>query len=163
MSSSGHSRVLEFLALQKMDITVRVLEPESTRTSQAAADKLGCKVAEIAKTIGFLEGKEKPLLVVLSGDRRVNLALLEREISRSEKVIALKKMTAGEVKSHTGYSIGGVPPFPHDDNVMVLVDRSLFRFPMVWAAAGTSNSVMQFPPAVLTEQMKYRLVNVSTE
>ena len=42
----------------------------------------------------------------------------------------------------TGYTIGGVPPFPHESTVRVLLDGSLKRFEKVWAAAGTPNSVM---------------------
>ena len=44
---------------------------ESTRTSQLAADALGCTVAEIAKSIVFKAG-ERAVVVVISGDKRVD-------------------------------------------------------------------------------------------
>ncbi len=48
-----------------------------------------------------------------------------------------------EVRLRTGFPIGGVPPFPHEEGVMVLADESLARFSHVWAAAGTPNSVFR--------------------
>ena len=142
---------------------VRVLQPDSTRTSKAAADTLGCTIAEIAKTIAFLEEeKVTPILVILSGDKKVSVSNLERELSQSTGGIPkLKKMSAEQVKEMTGYSIGGVPPFPHFDGVIVLADESLFRFEKVWAAAGTPNSVMQLSPILLHDAMKLRVVSVA--
>ena len=43
---------------------------EGTRTSQDAADQLGCKVAHIAKSIVF-EGPEGAVVVITSGSNRV--------------------------------------------------------------------------------------------
>jgi prolyl-tRNA editing enzyme YbaK/EbsC (Cys-tRNA(Pro) deacylase) len=57
---------------------------------------------------------------------------------------------ADTVKMLTGYVIGGVPPFPHDPGVKVLLDQSLSRFERVWAAAGTPNSVMNLAVAQLS-------------
>ena len=61
----------------------------------------------------------------------------------------LRKMSADEVKEFTGYSIGGVPPFPHRDGTNVFADDSLFRFERIWAAAGSSNAVIALKPSEL--------------
>ena len=155
-----YGRVLDFIESSKIQAKVRVLAPESTRTSKAASEVLGCSVAEIAKTIGFLTAEHNPVLVILSGDKRVDVSKLEEELT-SRRMGALRKMSAEEVKSRTGYSIGGVPPFPHRDGILLLADDSLFRFEKVWAAAGNANSVMQISPAVLKDNLNYRVVNVS--
>lgn len=123
---------------------------------------LGCTIAEIAKTIGFVktsDGQQTAVLVTLSGSRRVSLLKLSVHLAVLQANIW--KMSADEVKSQTGYSIGGVPPFPHDESIRVLVDESLFQFSHVWAAAGTNNSVMRIRPSVLTEKLRLPLVNVS--
>jgi prolyl-tRNA editing enzyme YbaK/EbsC (Cys-tRNA(Pro) deacylase) len=119
-------------------------------------------IAEIAKTIGFLTTDSTSpalTLVVLSGDKRVNSERLEQclEIPKGH----LRKMDADEVKKYTGYSIGGVPPFPHRNEVSVLVDNSLFRFGKVWAAAGSSNAVIGISPEILTAALMIRRVDVS--
>ncbi len=154
--------VKEFIEKNKLDAVVRIHEPESTKTSKSAAQALGCSVAEIAKTVAFLEssdGKENSLLVVLSGEKRVNTTALSRLLEAQNGQI--RKMSAEEVKVKTGYSIGGLAPFPHKDDVRTLVDRSLFSYQKVWAAAGSSNAVMGFDPKLLTEKLHLQLVDVS--
>ena len=132
---NGAKRVSFYLQEKKIEANVVTLD-ESMRTSQLAADALGCTVAEIAKSIAFKAG-EGVVVVVISGDRRVDV----RKVS-SHLGLKVGNADADTVKELTGYAIGGVPPFPHDSNVKVLLDRSLTRFEKVWTAAGTSNSVM---------------------
>jgi len=74
--------------------------------------------------------------VIISGDKRVDGAKLARLMG-----FELRIAKADEVRDRTGFPIGGVPPFPHDEGVEVLADASLARFGHVWAAAGTPNSV----------------------
>ena len=59
----GSKRLRRFIA--DMDLDVVSLD-ESTRTSQMAADALGCTVAQIAKSIVFTG--DAPVVVVISGD-----------------------------------------------------------------------------------------------
>ncbi len=134
-TARGSKRVSAYLEWRGIEARVVTLD-ESTRTSQLAADALGCAVAEIAKSIVFRAG-DRAVVVVISGDKRVD----------AEKVGALvgdrvANADAEEVRALTGYVIGGVPPFPHDPAVKVLLDGSLTRFEKVWAAAGAPNSVI---------------------
>jgi prolyl-tRNA editing enzyme YbaK/EbsC (Cys-tRNA(Pro) deacylase) len=130
--------------LEEKGIEARVVTlDESTRTSQLAADALGCTVAEIAKSIVF-EAGEQAVVVVISGDRRVDAKKVGVHLG-----VKVGNADADTVKALTGYVIGGVPPFPHDPAVKVLLDGSLGRFERVWAAAGTPNSVMNLTIAQL--------------
>ena len=135
--SKGYERVHEYMSeygIEARSVTLGT----STRTSRMAADALGCTVPEIAKSIVFTDG-ERAYVVVISGDRRVDLGKLGAAVGA--------KVTVGDadaVRRLTGYVIGGVPPFPHDDGVVVILDRSLERFRHVWAAGGAPNSVVRF-------------------
>ncbi|OGD45743.1 hypothetical protein A3K69_04325 [Candidatus Bathyarchaeota archaeon RBG_16_57_9] len=135
--SKGYERVHEYMSeygIEARSVTLGT----STRTSRMAADALGCTVPEIAKSIVFTNG-ERAYVVVISGDRRVDLGKLGAAVGA--------KVTVGDadaVRRLTGYVIGGVPPFPHDDGVVVILDRSLERFRHVWAAGGAPNSVVRF-------------------
>ena len=53
----------------------------------------------------------------------------------------LTKADAAFVREYTGYAIGGVPPFAHDNEVKTFIDESLFSHETVWGAAGTANTV----------------------
>ncbi len=149
--SDSVQRVKEYVSTHNIEAEIRLLTQESTRTSSMAAESLGCSVAEIAKTIGFVKADKEgrsPILITLSGDKKVNMQKFAQTIGTSPR--ELRKMSAEEVKTLTGYSIGGVPPFPHKEGVSVLSDDSLFRFESVWAAAGSTNAVMRIRPSVLT-------------
>jgi len=135
--SRGYDMVHEFLGERGIEARSVTLDT-STRTSRMAADALGCTVPEIVKSIVFTDG-ERAYVVVISGDRRVDAAKLGAAVGAKVKV-----GDADTVRRLTGYVIGGVPSFPHDDGVTVLLDRSLDRFSHVWAAGGAPNSVVHF-------------------
>ena len=55
------------------------------------------------------------------------------------------------MKAATGFSIGGVSPLAHLTPPVLLIDRELFRFDLVWAAAGHPNGVFPLSPQQLVE------------
>lgn len=116
------------------------------RTSQEAADALGVVVGQIAKSVIFRRKLDDvAVLVVTSGDRRVD-----------EKRVAAHTGTLGRadadfVKTKTGFSIGGVSPLAHATACVTLIDRELFRFSEIWAAAGHPNGVFKLSPEQLVQ------------
>ncbi len=116
----------------------------STRTSEDAAAAIGCKVAEIAKSLVFKSASGRPVLVIASGTNRVDekkvRALIGEKIARAD---------ADFVREATGYAIGGVPPVAHATAPIVLIDDDLETFATIWAAAGTPNAVFRLTPADL--------------
>jgi prolyl-tRNA editing enzyme YbaK/EbsC (Cys-tRNA(Pro) deacylase) len=116
------------------------------RTSQEAADHLGVSVGQIAKSVIFRrKADDIAVLVVTSGDRRVD----EKKVTAITG--ALGRADADFVKASTGFSIGGVAPLAHLNPVVTLLDRKLFRFDEVWAAAGHPNGVFRMTPAQLVQ------------
>lgn len=111
------------------------------RTSQEAADVLGVQVGQIAKSVIFRrKGDDSAVLVVTSGDRRVD----EKRVAAVTG--ALGRADAHFVKQRTGFSIGGVAPLAHSTPSVTLIDRELFRFSEIWAAAGHPNGVFRLSP-----------------
>ena len=121
-----------------------VFLPSAARTSQQAADALGIAVGQIAKSVIFRRRTDdSAVLVVTSGDRRVDekkVAALVGPVGRAD---------AEFVKAATGFSIGGVSPLAHARPPVTLIDRELFRFDEVWAAAGHPNGVFKLTPRQL--------------
>ena len=139
----GSKRLIQFVEEKGIETEVVILD-SSTRTSQMAADSLGCEVAQIAKSIVFTG--DSTVVVVISGDMRVDTSKLSAHLGWKAKIA-----DADAVRNGTGYVIGGVPPFAHDPGVVVLLDSSLGRFDDVWAAAGTPHSVMRLRVSDLAE------------
>jgi prolyl-tRNA editing enzyme YbaK/EbsC (Cys-tRNA(Pro) deacylase) len=52
----------------------------------------------------------------------------------------------------TGYAIGGIPPLGHDTPLATYFDRDLLQYGVVWAAAGTPESVFAVAPSQLAER-----------
>ena len=116
----------------------------SARTSQEAADALGVAVGQIAKSVIFRrKDDDRAVLVVTSGDRRVD----EKKVAAIAG--ALRRADADFVKAKTGFSIGGVAPLAHCEAPITLIDRELFRYTEVWAAAGHPNGVFRLAPGEL--------------
>ncbi len=118
--------------------------PATTRTAQDAAHEIGCTVGEIVKSLVFVSDG-RPVVVLCSGAARVDETKLMGVLGAS----GVRRATADEAKSATGYAIGGVPPFAHASDVHVVVDRGLLSFATVWAAAGLPDAVFPIAPADL--------------
>ena len=139
----GFLRVAQALAERGHAHAPRWL-PEAVRTSQQAADALGVAVGQIAKSVIFRRQSDgAAVLVVTSGDRRVD----EKRVAALTG--ALGRAAAGFVQERTGFSIGGVAPLAHANPTVTLIDRELFRFAEIWAAAGHPNGVFMLTPAEL--------------
>ncbi len=127
----------------------------AARTAQQAADALGVALGQIAKSIIFRrESDDAAVLVVTSGDRRVD------EVKLAAVVGPLGRADANFVKTRTGFSIGGVPPFAHATKSVTLIDQELFRFEEIWAAAGHPRGVFRLRPLDLTRLTAAPVVDV---
>lgn len=139
----GFERVARALAAQGHPHPPRWLDV-AARTAQEAADALGVAIGQIAKSVVFRRrSDDAAVLVVTSGDRRVDetrVAALTGPLARAD---------AEFVKARTGFSIGGVAPLAHACPPVTLIDRELFRFDEIWAAAGHPNGVFRLAPADL--------------
>jgi len=142
--SASATRVQQALAALGLDC--RITEhAASARTSQEAADLLGCTVGQIAKSLVFrAPGSGAPVLVVASGANRVDEAkvgaLLGEAIGRAKPEF---------VREVTGYAIGGIPPVGHATAIRTFVDEDLLAFDVVYAAGGTPNALFPIHPADL--------------
>ena len=131
----------------------------AARTSQQAADALGVALGQIAKSIIFRrKSDDAAVLVITSGDRRVD----ERKVAAlvCDAGAKLGRADAEFVKAATGFSIGGVAPLAHSRACVTLIDRELFRFAEIWAAAGHPNAVFKLMPADLQGLAKAPVADV---
>ena len=108
---------------------------QSTRTAAEAAAAVGAEVGQIVKSLVFTGEAGAPFLVLCAGDRRVDTDRLGGVPASAE-----------EVRTATGFAIGGVPPLGHDRPLRTVVDESLRRFDTVWCAAGTPHAVFAVCP-----------------
>lgn len=137
------------------DYTV-IEHAESMRTAQEAAERAGCELGQIVKSLIF-KGKEsgKPILVLTSGANRVD----EKRISEyaGEPV---GRADADFVRAVTGFAIGGVPPVGHLQKLETYLDEDFLQYRTVWAAAGTPNAIFELKTSDLQKMTGARIVRV---
>ena len=130
-------RVEEFI--KKFDSKLEIIVLETTaRTANEAANSLKCEVGAIVKSLLF-KAERSFLICLIAGDRRCSLNKLKKILNKKDVSMA----NAEEVKKNTGFSIGGVAPVAHLLNLDILIDKSLSRFPYIFAAAGHPNCVFK--------------------
>jgi prolyl-tRNA editing enzyme YbaK/EbsC (Cys-tRNA(Pro) deacylase) len=143
--------------LSARGFNIRVTEfAESTRTSQEAADRAGCSLGQITKSLVF-KGKttHKPILVLTSGANRVDEARLAEYAGEP-----ISRADADFVRSVTGFAIGGVPPVGHAQKMETYMDEDLLQYETIWAAAGTPNAIFELTPADLQKMTDAPAVRV---
>jgi len=141
-------RVQEFIA--QFDPKLKVLSLDTTaRTAKDAAESLGCEVGSIVKSLVF-RADDNFLICLVAGDKRCSLNKLKKVISKKDVCMA----NADEVKTNTGFSIGGVAPIAHLKKLNILIDQSLGRFQSVFAAAGHPNSIFKIEYSQLVQMTK---------
>ena len=130
-------RAEKFLKEFDQSLEVIILE-NSARTAQDAATALNCNIGAIVKSLLF-KTEDSFTLCLVAGDKRCSLNKL--------KAIKLKKdvsmASPEDVKTQTGYTIGGVSPIGHLKKIEIIIDKSLKRFNELFAAAGHPNCVFK--------------------
>ena len=126
-------------SLKNFDQSLEVIVlDKSARTAQDAATALGCNVGAIVKSLLF-KTNDSFLLCLVAGDKRASLNKIKKIINKKDVSMANPE----EVKSQTGYTIGGVSPIGHLKQIEIIIDNSLERFNELFAAAGHPNCVFK--------------------
>ena len=130
-------RAEKFLKNFDQSLEVLVLE-NSARTAQDAATALACDVGAIVKSLLF-RTESTFILCLVAGDKRCSLNKLKKIKAKKDVSMASPE----DVKIQTGYTIGGVSPIGHLENIEIIIDNSLERFNELFAAAGHPNCVFK--------------------
>ena len=150
----GVKEVKSYIDKNKVDAEIIMFEAEQAKTSASAAEHLGCEVAQIAKSIVLKA--ENPILVILSGDMRVDLKKLSEVIGEKAKLASPEY-----VSEEVGFIIGGVPPMGFDRPVRILIDKSIESFSEVFSSGGSRDSILKIDVNELKNVVKGEIVDVS--
>ena len=154
--SDSAKRVQDYLAERGFTFEVKELAG-STRTAQDAAERVGCNVGQIAKSLIFKEKKlGRLILVIASGANRVDVKKIE-----STTGWKLGMADGKSVKEKVGFAIGGVPPAGHNEPLETLLDPDLRKYEEIWAAAGTPSALFRLRPDDLGPLTNGRWIDLS--
>jgi prolyl-tRNA editing enzyme YbaK/EbsC (Cys-tRNA(Pro) deacylase) len=136
--------VRAFLAERQLDLPIIELEV-STATVALAAEAHGVEPGRIAKTLAFRLNGEQAILLVASGDARIDNRKFKAALGKG------KMLSADEVVELTGHPVGGVCPFGLAQPLPIYLDLSLRDFDEVLPAAGAIHSAIRISTAQLAE------------
>ena len=144
--------------LKKFDPSLKVISLDtSARTAMEAASSLKCDVGAIVKSLLFKTENSFTLFLV-AGDKKASLNKIKKSLNIKNASMA----SADEVKDITGFTIGGVSPVGHLNEINIYIDNSLKRFDDLYAAAGHPNCVFKINFAKL-QKITNGLINDITE
>ena len=130
----------------------RILEFEvSSATVELAAAALGCDGAHICKSLSFKLDEDRSVLVLTSGDCKVDNAKFKAYFGKKATMLSFD-----EVESKIGHAVGGVCPFGINDGVEVYLDESMKRFEIMYPACGSSNSAVELTIEELEKCSEYK-------
>ena len=150
----GVEEVKSYIEKNSINGEIIMFKAEQAKTSASAAEHLGCEVAQIAKSIVLKA--ENPILVILSGDMRVDLKKLSEVLGQKAKLASPEY-----VSEEVGFIIGGVPPMGFDRPVRILIDKSIERFSEVFSSGGSRDSILKIDVNELKNVVKGEIVEVS--
>ena len=148
LNKESVQKVVKVLSNFDTSLKVEVLN-SSARTAKDAATSLNCEVGAIVKSL-LLRTEDNFILCLVSGDKRCSLNKVKKILNKKDVSMA----DAEQVKSQTGFSIGGVSPVAHLNRIKILIDSSLSRYENVYAAAGHPNSIFKIGYKQLIELTK---------
>ena len=148
LNKESVKRVVKVLNNFDNSLKVEALN-SSARTAKDAATSLNCEVGAIVKSL-LLRTDDNFILCLVSGDKRCSLNKVKKILNKKDVSMA----DAEQVKSQTGFSIGGVSPVAHLNQIKILIDSSLSRYENVYAAAGHPNSIFKIGYKQLIELTK---------
>jgi prolyl-tRNA editing enzyme YbaK/EbsC (Cys-tRNA(Pro) deacylase) len=145
-------RVRAAAARHGVDLEIVIFD-DSTHTAQEAAAAIGTELGQIVKSLVFVAPRDparpddavEPIVALVRGCDRVDVGRLATVTGRPR----MRRASAREASEATGFSIGGIPPFGHQQRVAVAMDVALDGYERVWAAAGTPNAVFAIAPSTL--------------
>lgn len=143
--------------LYSMGLELKVIEfTESTRTAREAAERVGCTLGQIVKSMIFKgQTTGKAILVLTSGSNRVDESLIGYYAGEPAG-----RADADFVRAATGFAIGGVPPIGHLRKMETYLDEDLLQYAAIWAAGGTPSAVFELTPQSLQQMTAGRTVRV---
>ena len=136
--------VREFFLTKNLNIPIIELEV-STATVALAAEAHGVEHGRIAKTLAFRLADGQVILLVASGNARVNHKKFKAVLGKGNM------LGVDEVVQLTGHPVGGVCPFGLAQPLPIYLDESLRKFEEVLPAAGAVHSAVRITPAQMAE------------
>lgn len=142
--------------LKKYNLLDHLFEENTTcKTVSEAANSIGCKDEDIAKTLSFdLDGET--IVIVMAGDKKIDNAKYRAYFHKKAKMLSFD-----EVEKRTSHVPGGVTPYGLNENIKVYLDESLKAHNILYPSGGDTNWVIKISLEELKNSLDFTWVDVT--
>jgi Cys-tRNA(Pro) deacylase len=150
---------IHFLRSRNVPFIEREYRYEEHGGTRVSARELGVDEHAVVKTLVMEDEAQKPLIVLMHGDREVSTKNLARQIGRKtvspcDPAVALK---------HTGYMVGGTSPFGTRKMLPVYAERTIRDLPRMYINGGRRGFLVEMAPADAIRVLGATLVDAAIE
>jgi len=134
----GLPEVKEYFEKNNIKNEIIILD-DNTATVDLAAKALGKEPGEIAKTLALKLKSDEVIVIVAKGTVKIDNHKFKEQFACKASFLSFD-----ETLERTGHPVGGVCPFGLKEGVKIYLDESLKDYKVVYPAAGTPHSAVEF-------------------
>jgi Cys-tRNA(Pro) deacylase len=147
------------LRAEGVPFSVHSYRYEERGGTAVAARELGVPEHAVVKTLVMEDESQKPLIVLMHGDREVSTRNLARQVGAR----AVSPCTPDVANRHTGYLVGGTSPFATRKRLPVYMERTILDLPTVYINGGSRGFLLGVAPGDVVRVLRAAVVDVALE
>ena len=125
--------------LREQGVWYRFVEKAETVHTADASDATGIELHRITKNLVSKTRKEGYALIIVPGDRRVDLKAAARALG----VKNVRLLPFAEAEEISGYPPGGTPSVGHKTEMSVVLDSKLLEMETLYCGGGTRDRLLE--------------------
>ena len=145
-----------FLRQAGIDFTPHLYHYEERGGTRVSARELGVAEHQVIKTLIMQDEQQRPLIVLMHGDREVST----KELARTAGVKAISPCNPDTAGKHSGYQVGGTSPFATRKTMPVYMEASIAELPLIYLNGGKRGFLISVSPQVVIDLLRPTLVEV---
>ena len=144
--------------LRSEGVKARILTfKRHTLTVEDAERQLGVSRERIIKSMLFVDEKGVPMVVIVTGDKKVS----EEKLMEAYGVRRVRIARPSAVRSLTGYEVGALPPVGYKRAIRTFIDPKVMTFDKVYGGGGAINALLEIDPQDIKRLTNAEVVDIS--
>ena len=127
--------------------------------TEVSARALGVPEHDVVKTLVMQDENERPLIVLMHGDRKVST----KNLARQAGVKRIEPCRPDAAQRHSGYPVGGTSPFGTRKKLAVYLERSILERPKIYLNGGRRGFLVGLAPGEIVRLLQPILVDVALQ
>ena len=130
------------LRRHKIPFTEHPYRYEEHGGTRVSSRELGVPERAVVKTLVMEDDQQRPLIVLMHGDREVSTKSLARQIGAK----SVEPCRPAIAERHTGYMVGGTSPFGTRKRLPIYVERTVLDLDVVYVNGGRRGFLVGISP-----------------